>query len=213
MGQGIFGKYRSSSLPRLVFFVLLILTAPIFCQDYVINGYEHPAASDPVKFNRGMRLKGFGDYLYNKKSYAQAVPYYQQALELIPTEADASFNLARIYHGEKLYRLAELYYNQSLENFQKPENYGKTQLKAYMAKVHLAEIYHEQGLRDKTLAALAELRAEEGILKTMYTPAWDMLEGNLGKVYPSEAVLSRPAANTRTTGGRPDSLPAVREIP
>lgn len=179
----------------------------------MVNGYQQPTAPDPVKFNKGMRLKGFGDYLYNKKSYAQAVPYYQQALELIPTEADASFNLARIYHGEKLYRLAELYYNQSVENFEKLENYGKTQLKAYMAKVHLAEIYHEQGLRDKTLAALAELRKEEGILKTMYTPAWDILEANLGKVYPSEAVLSRPGANTRTTGGRVDSLPSAGATP
>ena len=151
-----------------------------------VNGFT---SSTNANFIKGLRLKGIGDFLYNKKAFAQAVPYYQQAFDLIPLEADVPFMLGKIYQRENLYRLAELYYKQSVELFQKPENLSKTQLKAYLARVHIAEIYQAQGLRDKAFEAVSALRKEEGLMKTSYPQAWEQLESNVGKVYPAEATI------------------------
>ena len=170
----------------LVFFFLIACVSPLSAQETTVNGFS---ASTNANFVKGLRLKGIGDFLYNKKSFAQAVPYYQQALDLLPTEADIPFMLGKIYQRENLYRLAELYYKQSIELFQKPENLGKTQLKAYLARVHIAEIYQAQGLRDKAFEEVASLRKEEGLIKSSYPQAWEQLESNVGKVYPSEATI------------------------
>ncbi|MGL5720983.1 MAG: hypothetical protein ACRCY4_01075 [Brevinema sp.] len=171
----------------LVFLFLLTCVIPLSAQETTVNGFN--ADMPDSNFVKGLRLKGIGDFLYNKKAYAQAVPYYQQAFELLPTEADIPFMLGKIYQRENLHRLAELYYQQSVELYQKPENLSKTQLKAYLARVHIAEIYQAQGLRDKAFEAVSSLRKEEGIMKASYLAAWEQLESNVGKIYPAEATI------------------------
>ncbi|MGL5255273.1 MAG: hypothetical protein ACRC9L_09825 [Brevinema sp.] len=166
---------------------LCLLSVALNAQENTVNGFD--ANTVDTKFVRGLRLKGIGDFLYNKKAYAQAVPYYQQAQELIPMEADIPFMLGKIYQRENLHRLAELYYQQSIELFQKSENYGKTQLRSYLARIHIAEVYQAQGLKERAFAAVSALRKEEGLIKSSYPQAWEQLESTVGKIYPAEATI------------------------
>ena len=172
----------------LIFFFLIACVSPLCAQETMVNGFSTSTGTN-ANFVKGLRLKGIGDFLYNKKAFAQAVPYYQQAFDLLPTEADIPFMLGKIYQRENLYRLAELYYKQSIDLFQKTENLGKTQLRAYLARVHVAEIYQAQGMRDKAFEAVASLRKEEGLMKASYPQAWEQLESSVGKIYPAEATI------------------------
>lgn len=182
---------------NFILICLSLLVSPLFAQEYTVNGFVYGGASLPenaADFNKGLRLKGIGDFLYNKKSYSQAVPYYEKALKAIPTEAEIAYRLGRIYQNEGLWRLAELYYLQTIDMFQKPENYAKTQLQAYLARVHIAEIYYAQGKTQKALATVAELRKEEGLLTSLYLPAWERLEESFGTVFPSAALRTKQGA-------------------
>ena len=90
----MFGKFQNKFVLNLI--LVFLLTTPIFTKtnSFSINGYDFDQQN--INFNKGLRLQGIGDYFFKKKSYAQSVPYYQEALELIPTEADITFKLAEV---------------------------------------------------------------------------------------------------------------------
>ncbi|SFB69231.1 TPR repeat-containing protein [Brevinema andersonii] len=171
---------------RNVWVLVLWLSVPLAAQDYTVNGFSYNNASP--NFNKGLRLKGIGDYFFKQKAYAKAVPYYQQALELIPNEADIAFNLGRIYQEEKLWRLAELYYNETIALFAKSENFDKSQLHAYLARVRMAQVKYAQKDNKAALIIINELRKEESLMRSMYPEAWELLGSSFDKVFPVSAV-------------------------
>ncbi|MDK2818377.1 MAG: tetratricopeptide repeat protein [Spirochaetota bacterium] len=181
----MFGKFQNKFVLNLI--LVFLLTTPIFAKtnSFSINGYDFDQQN--INFNKGLRLQGIGDYFFKKKSYAQSVPYYQEALELIPTEADITFKLAEVYQNQKLWRLSILYYRDTIELLKKKVNFNKSQLNSYIANIRIAYIYHLQGDKDQSITLLNSIREESSLLLSLYPEAWEELK-KLNDIYPTTAV-------------------------
>ncbi len=177
----MFGKYQSCfAVSLLVFFAM----SPAYGQNTVqsINGYIN--RDDNPEFNRALRLQGIGDYFFKKNMYPQAVPYYEQALAIVPTEADITFKLAQIYQHEKLWRLAVLYYEQTIESLKQQENFGKSQLNSYISRIKLIDIMYMQNEIENAVSHLEEIQKERSLLEALYPAAFtelEILENKMGK--------------------------------
>ena len=181
----MFGKFQNKFVLNLI--LVFLLTTPIFTKtnSFSINGYDFDQQN--INFNKGLRLQGIGDYFFKKKSYAQSVPYYQEALELIPTEADITFKLAEVYQNQKLWRLSILYYRDTIELLKKKVKFNKSQLNSYIANIRIAYIYHLQGNKDQSITLLNSIREESSLLLSLYPEAWEELK-KLNDIYPATAV-------------------------
>ncbi len=166
----MFGKYPSCFAVSLILFF-----APLYAQNTVqsVNGYIN--RDDNPEFNRALRLQGIGDYFFKKKMYPQAVPYYEQALAIVPTEADITFKLAQIYQHEKLWRLAVLYYEQTIESLKQQENFGKSQLNSYISRIKMIDIMYLQNEADQAAEKLEDLQKEKSLLEALYPAAYEEL--------------------------------------
>ena len=184
------GKFQNKSVFKIV--LLLFLAVPIFGntnQKFSINGYDFDQQN--VDYNKGLRLQGIGDFFFKKKSYAKSVPYYQEALQWLPTEADITFRLAEVYQNQKLWRLAILYYEETIELLKNKVNFNKSQLNSYIANIRIAYIYHLQGEKEKSITLLNSIRKENSLLLSLYPEAWEELQ-KLDDIYPAAATRKNP---------------------
>ncbi len=169
----MFGKYLNRfAVSFVLIFCFFNLSFSQINDDnsVLINGYQ--GTTDSPTLNKAMRLQGIGDFFFKKRSYAQAIPYYEEALLLLPKEADITFKLAKIYQNEKLWRLSILYYENTISLLQEQVNFGKSQLNSYISKIRIAYIYHQQGEKNKSIAALEEIRKEKSLLISSYPEAY-----------------------------------------
>jgi len=144
------GKFQNKFVFNIV--LLFLLVAPVFSntnQQFSINGYDFNQQN--IDYNKGLRLQGIGEFFFKKKSYAKSVPYYQEALKWLPTEADITFRLAEVYQTQKLWRLSILYYEETIELLKIKVNFNKSQLNSYISNIRIAYIYHLQGDKDKSI--------------------------------------------------------------
>ncbi len=170
--------------------IVLLCFSPTYSQDntnddFFINGFSFDKENS--NYNKGIRLQGIGDYFFKGKSYVNAVPYYEQALTFLPSEADITFNLAEIYKNEELWRLAMLYYEQTIELLQLPVNFGKSQLNVYISRIKMAQIHHLKGESDKARKLVTEIRKESSLLESSYPKAYKALSF-FDDFYPAMAV-------------------------
>ncbi len=181
----MFGKY----LNKFVVSVLIVLSSfgVTFADDktILINGYQGRVNSQSL--NKAIRLQGIGDFFFKKKSYAQAVPYYEEALSILPKEADITFKLAEIYQHEKLWRLSILYYENTMELLGDQVNFGKSQLNSYISRIRIAYIHHLQGNTNQAIEDLKEIRKELPLLISSYPEAYKELQ-IFDTIYPETAT-------------------------
>ncbi len=157
------------------FLALFLCFLPIYSQqEQSVNGYIN--SDNNPNFNKALRLQGIGDFFFNKGAYAQAVPYYEEALELLPKDADIPFKLAQIYQRERLWRLAVLYYESTISLLKEQENFGKSQLNSYISRIRLIEIEQSQNNRAEARKLLTEIQREKSLLRGMYPQAFEELE-------------------------------------
>ncbi|MGL4677031.1 MAG: tetratricopeptide repeat protein [Brevinema sp.] len=182
----MFGKFPPK---YVVSIICLLVVHPIYSntnrQDLSINGYQVNSVNGNL--NKAIRLQGIGDFFFKKKAYAQSIPYYEQALQLIPQEADITFRLAEVYQNEKLWRLSILYYNTTIDLLKEEVNYGKSQLNSYIAEIRIAYICHLQNNKDETLKRLEKIREQKSLLISLYPEAWEELK-NFDSIYPETAI-------------------------
>lgn len=169
----MFGKFLNKCLVSF----LIGMTIPLYGNTnkiLSINGFQSDTRNRFL--TKALRLQGIGDYFFKKKSYAQAVPYYEEALELMPQEADITFKLGKVYQQQKLWRLSILYYQNTIELLLKPVNFGKSQLNSYISRIRIAYIYHLQGNTDESQSSLKKLREEQSLIFSSYPEAWEELK-------------------------------------
>ncbi|MGL5955980.1 MAG: tetratricopeptide repeat protein [Brevinema sp.] len=180
------GKFPNKYVISLISLLTISSTyANTNIQDLSINGYQINSLNG--NFNKAIRLQGIGDFFFKNKAYAQSVPYYEQALQLLPQEADITFRLAEVYQNEKLWRLSILYYMTTIDLLKEQVNYGKSQLNSYIAAIRIAYIYHLQGNKDEALDRLEKIRGEKSLLISLYPEAWEELK-IFDSIYPETAI-------------------------
>lgn len=164
---------------------------PTFGEDSTkifINGFSFDKQSQQV--TKAIRLQGIADFFFKKKSYAQSLPYYEQALEILPKEADITFRLAELYQHEKLWLLSELYYKQTIDLLKEEVNFEKSQLNGYISRIRIAKLYHLQNNPEKSRSLIQEVRREASVIESTYPKAWEELL-EFEKIYPSIAIRER----------------------
>ena len=180
------GKFQNKFVFNII--LLFLLVVPIFGntnQNFSINGYDFDQQN--IDYNKGLRLQGIGEFFFKKQSYAKSVPYYQEALKWLPTEADITFRLAEVYQNQKLWRLAILYYEETRELLKNKVNFNKSQLNSYIANIRIAYIYHLQGDKEKSIALLTSIRKDSSLLLSLYPEAWEELK-KFDDIYPASAT-------------------------
>lgn len=170
----MYGKYRNNFVCKLLL-ILVLFYSYSHSQDtnFLVNGYRYDATN--TNYNKAIRLQGIGDFLFKNKSYAAALPYYEQTLALLPSEADSTFKLAEIYQLEKLWRLSVLYYEETIKLLQKDVNLGKSQLNRYISCIRIAQVYHAQGDSEKARNLIIEIRKQVSLLQSSYPEAYEEL--------------------------------------
>lgn len=163
------GRFLSKYLVSLA----ILLSVSTYATTVSINGHEGDVTNPDL--TKGVRLQGIGDFFFKSGAYAKAVPYYEEALSLLPLEADITFRLAEIYQKEKLWRLSILYYEKTMELLKEPVNFGKSQQNEYIAEIRIAYIYHLQG-DDKAKEMLREIRKSKSLLASTYPDAFEELK-------------------------------------
>ncbi|MGL4366943.1 MAG: tetratricopeptide repeat protein [Brevinemataceae bacterium] len=179
---------------RLIF--LFVFVSIIHAQSnssFTVNEYQF----DPnnKNFNNGIRAKAIGDFLFNKKSYSQAVTYYEKALQNISNEADIPFKLAQIYENQKLWKLSILYYQQTITLLKNPINFGKSQLNSYLSQIRIAKIHHLNKQTNETKQIVQQLRQEQSILQSLYPEAWLEFNNYFNQIYPEFPIRVTTSSN------------------
>ncbi len=135
------GKFRICFVLSLSLFCFF---QPAFAQDDLpvkeklnVNGYNFFNSID-TKQIIGLRLKARADLYYNKKKFANAIKYYEEASRYLPGEADIFFNLGNIYKEEAIFNMAAVYYKMAYEKYLLPENFNKTQKYYYFSLIRYA---------------------------------------------------------------------------
>lgn len=179
----MFGKF----LNKFLVSIFICIAIPLYSNtnQLSINGFQ--SNINDRFLTKALRLQGIGDFFFKKKSYAQAVPYYEEALELMPKEADLTFKLAKIYQHEKLWRLALLYYESTIELLKDPANFGKSQLNSYISRIRIAYIYYLKGDKIEAQNKLKEIRLEQSLIFSSYPEAWEELKV-FDEIYPESPI-------------------------
>lgn len=183
------------------FIFIFIFSSSVFAQDlivsnFIVNCFEYDSAN--TNFNKGLRIMGIGEFFFNKKAYAKAIPYYQEALTMIPDNSAIAFRLGEIYQKEKLWKLSTLYYQEAIYLMQKPVNFSKSQLLSYIARIRIAQIAYQSQKFEESKKLVEELRLEESVMKSLYPQAWEEFTVFFDKIYPSSAVRTEISNSKRS---------------
>ncbi|MGL4563138.1 MAG: tetratricopeptide repeat protein [Brevinema sp.] len=178
-------------MKKISILIIVLLRAAIFAQDtelstFLVNSFAY--SSNNTNFNKGLRLMGIGEYFFNKKIFTKAIPYYQEAYTLISNDSSIPFRLGEIYEHEKLWKLATLYYEDSIKLSAQSENFAKSQLVTYIAHIRIAKIAYKANNREKALQLVSFLRDEQSIMKSLYPTAWDEFTNFFDPLLPDTAT-------------------------
>ncbi len=169
-----------------------------------VNGYQF-FVLDTSQI-AGLSAKATADLFYRKKAYAKALKYYEEAVKLLPNEADIYFNIGNIYVHEEVYSLAASYYKKAMEKYMLPENYGKTQKFYFLSLIRYGFcLYKEKDREDnkeKARAVVKELMDREIEIKTNYPDVVPEMEKFYKLMYGTTAVFK---VNNISTGSSTNS--------
>ena len=139
-----------------------------------VNGYRVVGAEKNQII--GLRFKGIGDWLFNKKAYSRAIKYYENAFRYLPNEADVYFKLGEIYFIEKIYYFASEYYRLAIEKYAYPENFGKSKKYTYLAQIGEGLSLYRSEQIEKAQKIASELSKEENSIKVNYPDVFTKLQ-------------------------------------
>ncbi|MGL4387827.1 MAG: tetratricopeptide repeat protein [Brevinema sp.] len=172
-------------------FLVLFIHSFIFSNEVNLEGFSVNSfqySENNTNFNKGLRLIATGEYFFNKKMFPKALPYYQEAFSLISNDSSVAFRLGEIYEHEKLWKLATLYYEDAIKLSEKQENFAKSQLLSYIARVRVAKIAYQSGDKEKTRSLITLLRAENSLIQSLYPEAWEEFSSFFDNLLPENAV-------------------------
>jgi len=151
-----------------------------------INTYKKALRENPRRKDAYQVELAIGDTYLGQQQYAQAIEFYQEAVNLIARSDSAHLRLAKAYEQSELYELARQEYSGVL----------KKDKKSFEANFGLACLFQTQGLTGQAMEYFRRalmLRPESNIYRKMACCA-----ENMGDIDLAAAMLGQVIAADRT---------------
>ncbi|MGL4394235.1 MAG: tetratricopeptide repeat protein [Brevinema sp.] len=175
----------------LLLFHSISFASPVDKDSFLVNSFQYQTQN--TNFHKGLRLIATGEFFFNKKLYSRSLPHYQEAFSLISNDSALAFRLGEVYEFEKLWKLSSLYYEDAIKLSALPENFARSQLLSYIARVRLAKISFQSGDTNKTQSLIKTIRSERSIIQSLYPEAWKEFSDYFDELLPETAVRTTPS--------------------